>query len=195
MAKTISKTASKTPNKTTSNVPVKAEKSVQPAPERASALQAWRPFERLRHEVDRLFEDFGRDFWRSPFRHPIFDIEPFGRRALEWTAAPAVDIVERDNAYEVTAELPGLDEKNIEVNVANGRLTIKGEKHEEKEEKKKGYHLQERRFGSFERSFVLPEGVDADKIEANFNKGVLMVRLPKKPGAQKPEQKIEVKAG
>ena len=87
-----------------------------------------------------------------------------------------------------------MDEKNIEVKVVNGNLTIKGEKQEEKEEKKKDYYLHERRFGSFERSFEVPEGVDADKIEASFKKGVLSVTLPKKPEAQKPAKKIEVKA-
>jgi HSP20 family protein len=80
------------------------------------------------------------------------------------------------------------------VKVTNGNLTIKGEKQEEKEEKKKDYYLHERHFGSFERSFDVPEGVDADKIEANFKKGVLTVTLPKKPEAQKPAKKIEVKA-
>jgi HSP20 family protein len=87
-----------------------------------------------------------------------------------------------------------MDEKNIEVKVVNGNLTIKGEKQEEKEEKKKDYYLQERHFGSFERRFQLPEGVDADKIEASFKKGVLTVTLPKKLEAQKPEKKIDVKA-
>ena len=107
---------------------------------------------------------------------------------------PAVDLVESDKAYEVTAELPGMDEKNIDVKVTDGRLTIKGEKQEEKEEKKKDYYLHERRFGSFERSFELPESVDAEKIEASFKKGVLTVTLPKKAEAQKPAKKIEVKA-
>jgi len=113
---------------------------------------------------------------------------------LAWGAPPAVDIVEKDNAYEVTAELPGLDEKNIEVKLVNGGLTIKGEKQEEKEEKKKGYYLHERQFGSFERCFQVPQGVDTNKIEASFRKGVLTVTLPKKPEAQKPEKKIEIKA-
>jgi len=112
---------------------------------------------------------------------------------MRLTTMPAVDVIESENAYEVTAELPGMDEKNIEVKVANGFLTIKGEKQEEKEEKKKDYYLQERSFGSFERSFGLPEGVDADKIQASFKKGVLTVMLPKKPEAQKPAKKIEVK--
>jgi HSP20 family protein len=172
-------------------LPVKTE---QKASERPSALQAWRPFESLRREVDRLFEDFEHGSWHLPFRRSAFDIEPFWRRELSWGAAPAVDIVEKDKAYEVTAELPGLDEKNIEVKLVNGGLTIRGEKQEEKEEKKKDYYLHERHFGSFERCFRVPEGVDTDKIEANFKKGVLTLTLPKKPEVQKPEKKIEIKA-
>jgi HSP20 family protein len=163
----------------------------QQADEKASLVQAWHPFESLRREVDRLFEDFDRGSWFAPFRRSIFDIEPvLGRRM---PATPAVDIVEKENAYEVTAELPGMDEKNIEVKLENGGLTIRGEKQEAKEEKRKGYHLQERRFGSFERYFAVPEGVDGDKIDASFKRGVLTVTLPKKPEAQKPAKKIDVK--
>lgn len=129
-----------------------------------------------------------------PLSRSIFDIEPLWQRGLKWGGTPAVDIVEKDNAYEVTTELPGMDEKNIEVKLFNDRLTIKGGKQEEKEEKKAGYHLSERRFGSFERSFAVPEGVvDIEKIEAGFKKGVLTVTLPKTPEAQKPAKKIEVK--
>jgi len=175
--------------KETDKVPVKTEAK---APERPAALQAWPPFGSLRREVDRLFEDFDRDLWRLPFRRPVFDLEPFGKRELTWRV-PAVDIAEKENAYEVTAELPGMDEKNIEVKVSNGSLMIKGQKEEEKEEKKKDYYLRERHFGSFERQFAVPEGVDTDKIEASFKKGVLTVTLPKKPEAIKPEKKIEVK--
>ncbi len=174
-----------------SKVPVKTE---QKAPERATAMQAWRPFDSLRREVNQLFEDFDRGSWMSPFSGSIFEIEPFWRREVAWGTAPSVDIVEKDNAYEVTAELPGMDEKNVEVKLANGGLTIKGEKREEKEEKKKDYYLHERHFGSFERCFAVPEGVETDKVEASFKKGVLTVTLPKKPEAQKREKKIEIKA-
>ena len=108
---------------------------------------------------------------------------------------PAVDIIEKDNAYEITADLPGMDEKNIEVKLSNDGLTIRGVKQEEKEEQKRDYYLHERSFGAFERSFTLPEGVDADKIEASFKKGVLTVTLPKRPEAIKPEKQIPVKPG
>ncbi len=137
--------------------------------------QALRPFQTLRREVDRLFEDFGGE-WRSPFRR-----------------SPAVDIGEKDNAYEVTADMPGFEEKSIEVQVVDGSLSIKGERKSEKEEKKKDYYVSEREFGSFERSFPLPEGVDTDKIEASLKNGVLTVTLPKTAEAQKPAKKIEVK--
>jgi HSP20 family protein len=172
-------------------IPVKTEEKPAKAP---SALQARQPFDSLRREVDRLFEEFDLGFWRSPFRRSVFDIEPLWRREWTWGAVPAVDIAEKDKAYEITAELPGMDEKDIEVKIAAGNLTIKGEKHEEKEEKKKGYYLQERHYGSFGRRFRIPEGVDADKIEASFKRGLLRVTLPKTPEAQKPEKKIKVKS-
>jgi len=108
--------------------------------------------------------------------------------------APAMDLVEKDKEYEITAELPGIDEKNVEIKLSNHTLTIKGEKREEKEEKDKDYYLSERRYGSFQRSFQVPEGVDADKIDASFTKGVLTVKLPKTAEAQKAEKKITVKA-
>jgi HSP20 family protein len=86
-----------------------------------------------------------------------------------------------------------MEEKDVEVTLVNDELTIKGEKQEEEKETRKGFHLHERRFGSFERRFALPESVDTDKVEAHFKKGLLTVTLPKKPEAQKPEKKIEVK--
>ena len=175
---------------TVTKLPVKQETT----PERASTMEAWRPFETLRREVKQLLDDYGQNFLQLPARRSLFGFEPLWRRQAVWEAAPAVDVVEGEKAYEITAELPGMDEKKVEVKVANGNLTIKGEKQQEKEEKKKDYYLHERHFGSFERSFAIPEGVDADKIQANFKKGVLTVTLPKNPEAQKPPKKIEVKA-
>ena len=169
-------------------VPVKSEKTPARMP------QVWQPFEDLRREVDRLFEDFGGGFWRSPFRSSLFNIAPFRRSETTFAAIPAVDVSETDKAYEITAELPGMDEKNVEVKLANGILTIKGEKQEEKEEKQKDYYMRERSFGSFERNFQVPDGVDVDKIDASFKNGVLSVTLPKSPEAQKAEKKIAVKS-
>jgi HSP20 family protein len=163
------------------------------APQTPAAKER-RPFDALRREIDRLLEDFDGGFWRSPLRRSTFDVEPFWRRELTWAGTPAMDIVETDKAYEITAELPGMSESDVQVVASGGGLTIKGEKKEEKEEKKKDYYLSERRYGSFERRLQIPEGADADKIEATFKKGVLTVTLPKKSEAQKPEKKIEVKA-
>jgi HSP20 family protein len=170
-------------------VPVKQEKIEKPP----STLQAWQPFESLRQEIDRLFDDFGGGLWQ-PFRRSLVPTAPLFRRQLTWPTMPAVDVVESEKAYEITAELPGMDEKNIEVKVADGVLTIKGEKQEEKEQKEKDYYLHERSFGSFERSFEVPETVETGKIEASFKRGLLTLTLPKKAEAQKPAKKIEVKA-
>jgi HSP20 family protein len=170
-------------------LPVKTEKN-----EVAPAGREWQPFEALRREVDRLFDSFHRTSWASPFGRASFEVEPFWRREIGWGAIPAVDIVEKDKAYEITAELPGLDEKDVELKFADGLLTIKGEKQEEKEEKKKDYYLSERRYGSFHRSVRLPEGTDGDKIEANFKKGVLTVTVPKGADVQKKEKKIAITA-
>lgn len=172
-----------------SNVPVKTEKAAT-APSRVPA--AWQPLRALQSEIDRVFDDFARGF---PVGGRFLDFGPWRRRGLDLDLlSPAVDMVEKDDAYRVTAELPGMDEKNIEVKVTDDMLTIKGEKKEEKEEKDKNYHMSERRYGSFQRTFELPAGVDQNKIEATFKKGVLTVTLPKSPEAQKKEKKIEVKA-
>jgi HSP20 family protein len=168
--------------------PVKVEnKTSEPAP------RAWHPLESLRQEVDRLFDDFQPGAWRWPFRRAPFAAEPLWRREFTLSQIPAVDVTESETAYELKADMPGMDEKDIEVKVANGNLTIRGEKHEEKEEKKKDYYLRERSSGSFERSFPLPDSVNRDAIEASFKKGVLTVTLPKTPEARKAEKKITVK--
>ena len=160
-------------------------------PQEKESEREWRPLATLRREIDRLFDDF--HMWPRPFGRTLFDVEPFWRGELSFGKAPAVDIAEKDKEYEITAELPGMDEKNIDVKFADGILTIKGEKTEEKEEKKKDYYLSERRFGSFQRSFQVPAGVDADKIDANFKNGVLTVVLPKSAEARKNEKKIAIK--
>jgi HSP20 family protein len=156
----------------------------------AAASEAWQPFQALRSEIDQIFDDFGNGFWRRPFR----SLARLERDLSKNFTAPAVDVAESDKAYEITAELPGLDEKNIDVKVVNGGLSIRGEKKEETEEKKKDYYVSERRYGSFERFFALPDGVNADKIEATFKNGVLKVVLPKTEEAQKPAKTISVKA-
>jgi HSP20 family protein len=153
-------------------------KTEETASEQQGTLKARRPLQIVRRGIDRFLEDFQLDFLRS--RRSIFDVEPVWQHDRTRGASPAVDIVEKDTAYEVTVDLPGLGKQNIEVKVVKGNLTIKGEKDEIKEEQKKDYYLGERLFGSFERSFRIPENVDTDKIEASFSQGELTVTLPKK---------------
>jgi HSP20 family protein len=166
-----------------SKVPVQMSSTPRPV-----ASKEWRPFLDIRREIDRLFDHFDRGAWASPFRRSLIDWE---HRLGD--IAPAVDVAEKEKAYEITAELPGIDQNNVEVKLVNGLLTIKGEKKEETEETKKDYYRSERRFGSFERSFEIPDGVDQNKIEASFNKGVLTVILPKSAEAAKAKT-ITVKA-
>jgi HSP20 family protein len=172
-------------------LPVKQETSAAAA-RRTPSL--WQPFESLREEVDHIFDEFTRGFGRWPVGRRLFEAEPLLRYETSFGSAPVVDVVEKEKEYQISAELPGLDEKDVEVSVADDMLTIKGEKKEEKEEKAKNYYLSERRYGAFQRSFQLPAGVDAEKIEASFQKGVLTVILPKTPEAQKKEKKIAIKA-
>ena len=151
-------------------------------------MNPWRPLESLRREIDQLFDDFGLGTWRSAFRGSFFDMDPFRRAKTAFTGMPAVDVTETEKGYKVVAELLGTDEKNIEVKIANGILTIKGEKQEEKEEEKQDFYVRERSFGSFERTFRVPDGVDLDKIDGSFKKSVLTVTLPKTAEAQKTEK-------
>lgn len=169
---------------TATRLPIRTEagKPVQAA--------AWPPFENLRNEIDRLFDNFG--FTARP-RRPAFGFD-LAQPAGDWAIAPAVDVAEKDGDFEITAELPGLDAKDVNVTVANGTLTIKGEKKENREEQKKDYYLSERRYGSFVRSFELPESVETGRIAASFANGVLTLKLPKSAKALQEARKIEVKA-
>ncbi|HVX80677.1 MAG: Hsp20/alpha crystallin family protein [Devosia sp.] len=171
---------------TATKLPIKNENGNKPAP-----AGNWAPFDHLRREIDRLFDNFG--FGTRPPLTSLFDVN-LQWPSADWAIPPATDVAEKDNEYEITAELPGLAEKDIELKLANGVLTLRGEKKAEKEERKKDYYLSERRYGSFMRSFQIPEDVDADKIAATFAKGVLTIRLPKSAQAQQNVKKIDVKA-
>lgn len=145
-------------------------------------LIPWKPFKEvttLRKEMDNLLNRF---FGRSTFG------EAFGE---EWS--PTMDVSETANSIVVKAELPGLEAKDIDVSISSDVLTIKGERKKEKEEEGEHYHYSERYYGSFQRSFRLPSTIQADKIEASFEKGVLKITLPKTEEAKKKEIKIEVK--
>jgi HSP20 family protein len=107
---------------------------------------------------------------------------------------PPIEIVEKNGALLVTAELPGLEAKDVDISVEDDVLTISGEKHEEKKEGEEGtqYYLWERRYGSFRRSFTLPSAVDAEKITANFAKGLLTITLPKSEKVKAKGKKIAI---
>jgi Molecular chaperone (small heat shock protein) len=137
------------------------------------------PFISLQREIDRLFDDFTRGF-------PA--LSTGGAAELP----PNLDVTETDKQIEITAELPGLEEKDVQVNLADNVLTIRGEKKAEKEEKDKAYRLVECSYGSFVRSLELPDGVNADAIKASIDKGVLKVTVPKPAPVQ--VKKIDVKA-
>jgi len=138
------------------------------------------PFGSLFREVQKTFEDFSR---RSP-------LSGFGSDML----APRIDIAESKDAIDLTAELPGVDEKNVDVTLADGVLTIRGEKKAERDEKDKdkNWHVVERSYGSFSRTISLPFDPDSAKVEAKFDKA-LHVHLPKPAEVAKKQQKIEVK--
>jgi len=135
----------------------------------------------LHNNIDRLFDDFFRGFDLAPFG------ESFG------TFSPCIDVKENDNNYQVTAELPGMDENDIEVTMDRNSLTIRGEKKQEMEDKGQNYYRMERSYGSFQRSISLPPGIESDKIDANFSKGILTIILPKTAETQQHVKSIPVK--
>lgn len=175
-------------SKSVETVPVK---KTETAP---VADNPWSSLIQLRRDMDRMFDELSGKFLGAPM-FTNGDFEPF-----KWFGekngklAPAMDVVEKDKEFQITAEMPGMSEKDVDISVSAGVLTIRGEKREEKEEKKKDYFLSERRYGAFNRAWRLPQTVDADKVEAKFAKGVLIVTLPKKPEAESTAKKIAIAA-
>jgi HSP20 family protein len=137
--------------------------------------------------IDDFFDKFTQNW---PFSRPSLG----SIQSTEFTLNPKVDITEDDKSYKMSAELPGMDLENINLDLSDGILTLSGEKKTEKEEDKEGnYHLMERSYGFFKRSFSLPPSVEEDKIKADFKKGVLTVSMPKSEKAQKLQRKISIK--
>jgi len=148
-----------------------------------NALTKWNPFRELEEMQNRLSSFFGRT--------PVRGLGEEAMTVSEWT--PLVDITEDDKEYLIKAELPEVKKEDVKVTVENGTLTITGERKFEKEEKGKKYHRIERAYGSFMRSFTLPEGAAGDKVSADFKDGVLKVHLPK--SAEAKPKSIDVKVG
>ena len=141
--------------------------------------------------MDRMFDQFWRGFGLPAFRR-MAEPELWSDSGFSF-AAPAIDFAEDEKAYHLTAELPGLSEKDINLTVSDDLLTITGEKRGESEQKGKNFHYSERRFGSFRRAIQLPQHIDRDKIDAQFKNGVLDVTLPKTSDAMQRQKKIEIK--
>jgi HSP20 family protein len=148
--------------------------------ERSLAGAGGDPFGYLRNQINRVFDDF----WGEPW------LQPQGETFAGFS--PQIDLSETDKEIKISAELPGVESKDIDVSVEDGTLTIRGEKKHEHEEKEKGRYRMERSYGSFERSIPLPAEVDESKAKAEFKKGVLRLTLPKRPGAQSRRKKIPV---
>ncbi|MFW5681348.1 MAG: Hsp20/alpha crystallin family protein, partial [Pseudomonadota bacterium] len=143
------------------------------------------PFQAFRAQMDKLAEGFfGGGRWVGPFPAPSGNGEGL--------VLPSIDVKEDDQAVVLTAELPGMDEKDVELTVRNGLLTLKGEKKHEYEETKDQMHVMERRYGSVQRSWRLPEEVDPAGISAKFDKGVLTVTMKKRPETKPASQKIDI---
>jgi HSP20 family protein len=141
------------------------------------------PLADLRQHLDRLIEDFGRDIeWK-----PLFSEQ-------STLFSPSVDVVENKKSVKVTAELPGLDAKDIQVEVTRNALVLKGEKGEEKEEEGDSFYRRERRYGSFARQIVLPWEIDPTKVkaDASFKNGILTVTVPKPKGATETSKKVPI---
>ena len=131
----------------------------------------------LQSDINRLFDAF---------------MTPFERTEMKNAVSPKLDIAELKDKYEIKAELPGIDEKDINLSVEDGLLTFSGEKKAETEEKDKGYYLKECSYGTFSRSVRLPDNIADDKISAQFKKGVLVIDMPKTQQSQSKVRKIAI---
>ena len=130
-------------------------------------------------DMDTMIHSFFNTDWNFPVRD-----------TRNWS--PAVDVKETDNSFVLTADIPGLTKKDIKVNVANGKLSISGERTYETDQENDNYHYRERRFGTFDRSFKLPDTVDEENISASFKNGILIVALPKHANILPKEREIKV---
>jgi len=151
-----------------------------------NAPSSWDPFRELEEMQNRLSSFFGR-------RVPLLKGGGEGEEFTLTTWAPRVDIAEDDKEYVINAELPGVRKEDVKVSIENGALSISGERKTEKEEKGKKYHRVEQTYGTFMRTFTLPEGSSGEKISAEFRDGILRVHLPKDEKAK--AKAIEVKIG
>jgi len=146
------------------------------------------PLARFHQEVDRLFDQAFRGFDLSPFGFN----RPLGSRMSDGILRPTLDLGATDQSYTVSVEVPGVDEKDVKVEIANDTLTIRGEKKQETEEKDKNYYRMERSYGSFQRVLSLPEDVDQKGVAATFKNGVLTITMPREVAPQAHVKQIQI---
>jgi HSP20 family protein len=147
-----------------------------------TVLTRWEPFREvgsLQDRINRLF----RESYTGSGQDESLATSSF---------APAVDVYEDEHKVSLKIEVPGIDEKDIDVRVENNTLSVRGERKFEKEEKEENYRRVERQYGSFVRNFTLPQTVDSEKVSANYDKGVLTITLPKKAEAKPKQIKVNV---
>lgn len=170
------------------------ERGATPQTQTSQGGGAMSPFVDLRRQMDRLFDEFTRNLPFGGFQATGSSGMPDVFGAGFGVVPVNFEVSEGEKDIEISAEVPGMEEKDINVEVAGGLLTISGEKKSESETSDKNVYMSERSYGSFRRSFRLPETVDADNISAKFDKGVLKVSVPKKAEAQSKTRKIDVKS-
>jgi HSP20 family protein len=150
-----------------------------------TVLTRWEPFREFSTLQDRMNRLF-RESYNDAGRDESLTTSNF---------APAVDVYEDEHKVTLKIEVPGVEEKDIDVRVENHTLTVHGERKIEKEEKEENYRRVERQYGSFTRTFTLPQTVDAENVSANYDKGVLKITLPKKAEAKPKQIKVNVGSG
>jgi len=179
---------------------VKVSKGKESAPAKCEAGgtspepfgQLFEPLASVRRDIDRFFEGLAPEFPRG------IDFDPFRRLSSAFElgggdVVPHVEVSEENKFYEISAELPGVEEKDVNLTLQDHMLTVSGDKRSERTEEKKDYSVSERRYGSFRRSFRVPDDVDEDKISAKFDKGVMTVVLPKVATARPKGRTIPIK--
>jgi HSP20 family protein len=149
-------------------------------------------FEEVQRRLDRMMRLFDETFPSLSFGRPDIWSRVATAPAETSLFAPPVNVTEAADAYTVSADLPGVEEKEIDISFANGMLSIKGERKQESERQEEDWHVCEQRLGRFNRAFRLPDDVDVEKIAAAFKNGVLSIKLPKRAEAQKKEQRIPI---
>ena len=174
---------------------IKVQKAKRTRPLETAHPLTHRVLEKLRSELDEAFERFSVHFG-LPSLHRVFDLERRLRHRMPLSSiGAAIDVIEEEELFRISVELPGIAPKGVEVTVSDNTLTIRGEKKDERGKQAQSYYLQEREYGSFERFVEVPAGVDHDKIEAELANGVLTILLPKTPEAAKKHKKISVRSG